>query len=377
MIRRLATRDGWAVKWEARMAAPIAGAPAALLPLVSVDPGPIPTAGDLGMAADPCVGRQRGGRRAGLDLLDSFLHRRGGGYHWAVSSPLTAETGCSRLSPHLAWGTLSLREIVQTARHRRAALPAQETAWTRALEAFEARLHWHCHFIQKLEDEPEIEIRNLHPGYDGLRMETHPLRLEAWCAGQTGLPYVDACMRALAATGWINFRARAMLCAVASYHLWLPWREPALHLARQFTDYEPGIHYSQIQMQSGTTGINTVRIYNPVKQGLDHDPLGNFIRRWCPELRDVPGAAVHAPWEVDPAELRRYGVRLGQTYPTRIIDHLGAARTAREAVWGVRRGQGFAEGAAGIQDKHGSRKAGLPDTGQRRTPPSRQRTLPL
>ena len=95
-------------------------------------------------------------------------------------------------------------------------------------------------------------------------------------------------MRALIETGWVNFRMRAMLVSFASYHLWLHWKEPALHLARMFTDYEPGIHYAQVQMQSGTTGMNTVRCYSPVKQGMDHDRDGEFARRWLPELARSP-----------------------------------------------------------------------------------------
>ncbi len=89
-----------------------------------------------------------------------------------------------------------------------------------------------------------------------------------------GYPFLDACMRSLRATGWLNFRMRAMVMSFASYNLWLPWRATGLHLARMFTDYEPGIHWSQVQMQSGTTGINTIRIYNVVKQGYDQDPRG-------------------------------------------------------------------------------------------------------
>ncbi|MFX9104969.1 FAD-binding domain-containing protein, partial [Acinetobacter baumannii] len=81
-----------------------------------------------------------------------------------------------------------------------------------------------------------------------------------------------------------------------SYHLWLPWRETGLHLARRFVDYEPGIHWPQVQMQSGTTGINTMRIYNPVKQAYDQDPLGRFVRAYLPELACVPDAFIHEPW---------------------------------------------------------------------------------
>ena len=85
---------------------------------------------------------------------------------------------------------------------------------------------------------------------------------------------VDACMRALRHTGWLNFRMRAMMASFSSYHLWLHWREPAMYLGGLFLDFEPGIHFSQFQMQSGTTGINTIRIYSPAKQAKDQDPQG-------------------------------------------------------------------------------------------------------
>jgi deoxyribodipyrimidine photo-lyase len=189
---------------------------------------------------------------------------------------------------------------VQATRARRyqvrALPPERRGGWSAALAAFEGRLHWHCHFIQKLESEPSIEFENLHRACDGLRENDFDAeRFEAWRAGHTGFPLVDACMRALQAGGWINFRMRAMLVSFSSYQVWLHWRQPARALARLFTDYEPGIHYSQVQMQSGTTGINTLRIYNPVKQSQDHDPEGAFIRRWVPELADVPTDWIHSP----------------------------------------------------------------------------------
>ena len=149
---------------------------------------------------------------------------------------------------------------------------------------------------------------------------------EAWKSGMTGYPMVDACMRALTATGWLNFRMRAMVMSFASYHLWLHWRKPALHLANLFTDYEPGIHYSQVQMQSGTTGINSIRIYNPIKQGVDHDPDGVFIRRWIPELRDC--------------SLYPYAVQAASQmngYPMPIVDEKTVRKYAADKLYGLRK----------------------------------------
>jgi deoxyribodipyrimidine photo-lyase len=360
VVRRLATRDGWARRWEERLGQEPLPAPHHLagprnVRLAPLPPGGLPGPEDLALPPDPCPGRQRGGRQAGLDLLDSFLAERGRGYVKGLSSPLTAAFCCSRLSAHLAFGTLSLREVVWASRHRRGP------------KAFEERLHWHCHFIQKLESEPDLEFREAHPATAGLR-QTDPRLLAAWEEGRTGLPFVDACMRALTAEGWINFRMRALLMAVASYHLWIHWRDSGLVLARRFVDYEPGIHWNQCQMQAGTTGINTVRIYNPVKQGLDHDPAGTYVRRWVPELAAVPLAHLHTPWTLTSAEQRAAGCVLGVHYPAPVVDHLQAARVARERVWGVRRGADFHERAAAIQERHGSRRSGLatPRAGQGR-----------
>ena len=145
-----------------------------------------------------------------------------------------------------------------------------------------------------------------------------------------------------------------MLMSFASYHLWLPWRDSGLHLARLFVDYEPGIHWSQCQMQSGSTSINTIRIYNPIKQGIDHDADGTFIRRWCPELAHLPADQIHEPW------------RVIDDHPRPIVDCAEAARQAKDRIWAIRRSAGFDRHADAIQHKHGSRKAGLKPTATRR-----------
>jgi len=360
VIRGLVSRDGWSRQWEARMSEPVADAPAALTPLPNLDVGTLPEAADLGLAPDPCRERQTGGRRAALGALDSFLASRGVAYSREMSSPVTAYRSCSRLSPHLAYGTLSMREVVQRTRHRRREVKALDRerrgTWAKSLSAFEGRLHWHCHFMQKLESEPRMEFENLHRAADGLReTEFEQTRFEAWCLGETGLPFVDACQRALGDTGWINFRMRAMLASFAAYHLWLHWRQPSLFLARQFSDYEPGIHYSQIQMQSGTTGINTFRIYNPVKQSRDQDPDGLFIRRWVPELAGVPVDYLHEPWLMGADLQRRYGCRLGGDYPEPLVDHAFEARRARARLRQLRAGGARVE-AQRILERHGSRR---------------------
>jgi deoxyribodipyrimidine photo-lyase len=242
-------------------------------------------------------------------VLADFLDHRSASYRGGISSPLRAPDACSRLSAHLAYGTVSLRHVVQATRARAAELPAQSRQ-RQGLNAFLSRLYWHCHFIQKLESEPELEWRNLHRGYDGLREPGwNPAHFEALQQARTGWPMVDACVAMLRETGWINFRMRAMLVSVAAYPLWLHWREVGLWLAREFLDYEPGIHWSQLQMQSGTTGINTTRVYNPVKQAQDHDPQGHFVRRWLPTMRRVPDSWLFEPWRMPESVQAACGAR--------------------------------------------------------------------
>jgi deoxyribodipyrimidine photo-lyase len=365
--RRMATRDGWAQRWDRLMAAAIVEPPRALRRLETAMSEPLPTPGDLGLAEDGCIDRQRGGRAAARDLLHSFLDARGRDYRRAMSSPLEGADACSRLSPHLAFGTVSMREVTQATWQRQRDLKlhaSRQTAPLRAsLVSFSGRLHWHCHFMQKLESEPAIELRDLHPALAGLRPAA-PDRavLEAWAKGETGYPFLDACMRSLRATGWLNFRMRAMVMSFASYNLWQPWRASGLHLARMFTDYEPGIHWSQVQMQSGTTGINTIRIYNVVKQGYDQDPEGVFVRRWVPELKDVPDRFIHEPWLWDGAPRL-----LGRAFPSPIVDLKASTEAAKTRVYAARKGRAFHEAADAIQEKHGSRRSGLPMTGRKRS----------
>ncbi|MGF2733890.1 FAD-binding domain-containing protein [Marinobacter sp. DUT-1] len=353
VVRRLRDRDRWDDEWSRVMKAGIHDAPAQLPPLPAGMHASSAWHPPQPACNDACPDRQAGGSTRGENLLTSFLERRCVGYQYNISSPVTAVRACSRLSPHIAYGTVSLREIYQQARaagQHRNTLPRKQ----RSLTSFRSRLHWHCHFIQKLEDEPELEFRAMHRELENLKNSPNDTeRLQRWQEGQTGWPLVDACMRALHHTGWINFRMRAMLMAVASYQLWLHWREPALHLARQFTDFEPGIHYPQAQMQSGLTGINALRIYNPVLQSQKLDPDGEFVRRWLPELAGVPAEMIHTPWLMTPAQKQRFG---GNTYISPVCDHEQAARTARRAIGEFRKQHVSRAETERVLKRHGSRK---------------------
>lgn len=355
VIRRLKSRDGWAQTWYNHMNRPCFKPPhKAIMVNEASDILPLPE--ELGLAADGLIEKQTGGRTEALKLLNSFLYERGEGYTKEMSSPLTAFNSCSRLSAYLAFGCISMREVLQATDKRTLEtkkLPyGTKGKWASAMRSFSGRLRWHCHFIQKLEDQPNIEFINMHPAYNGLRENSfNDSYFEAWKTGKTGFPMIDACMRALIATGWLNFRMRAMLMSFASYHLWLDWRKTSKYLAQLFTDYEPGIHYPQVQMQSGTTGINSIRIYNPIKQGIDQDPNGIFIKKWVPELKNMPIDFIHTPWEA-PAFIN--------DYPLPIVDEKTARKFAADQVYGLRKQQSHKSVTKQIINKHASRKATQP-----------------
>lgn len=362
VVRRLKNRNSWNGTWEQRMNAPQAIMPEKAL---SASVLTLPTTQMIVAKGVDKPKRQKGGRSHALELFNSFLDGRAAKFRGGISSPLSAVTAGSRLSPYLAYGCLSMREVVQATRDRRTwasevphLFPASLNS---GLVGFESRLHWHCHFMQKLESEPEMEFENLHHAHDNMRDEAlcdieSQRRLQAWSKGETGWPVVDACMAMLRETGWINFRMRAMLMSTASYLYWLHWRGSGLHLAREFLDYEPGIHWAQTQMQSGTTGINTLRIYSPIKQAQDQDPTGAFVRHWLPQLKQVPDTWIFEPYLMPKAQQLRYGCELDKHYPSPIVDIQQASRLARANITAARKQLGAYDETKAIIKKHASRK---------------------
>jgi len=345
VFRGLESRKGWSQKWEKHVSEKPTKEPKKINYIIELQSQDLPSSSNLKLKEDKCSHRIKGGRTQGIHRLNVFLNYKLEHYQYSLSSPLKAFEGCSRLSPYLTWGCLSLREVVQAIRNTK----------KKGSRAISSRLHWHCHFIQKLESEPDLENRELHPHMSGIR-KSNLIFLNAWSQGLTGVPFIDACMRALNNHGWINFRMRAMLMSFASYQLWLPWQESGVCMARKFIDYEPGIHWTQCQMQSGTTAINSLRIYNPIKQGYEHDPKGIFIRTWVKELQSLPTTSIHEPWEINLFHPNQSSFVLGKHYPYPIVDPISSAKTAREKLKAIRNKPGFFDHTIKILERHGSRK---------------------
>lgn len=375
VVRRLKTRDTWAQLREKRMQQPIIPIPQRIecyqLSQISNLPGKDTFSFEIPEGARV----QAGGRGEALKTLTSFLDKRGMQYMKNISKPGVSARHCSRLSAHIAYGTVSVREVVQQTEAKLANLDTQdknESYLAFNLKAFLSRVAWRCHFVQKLEQQPEIEFRCIHPAFEGMRENSLCEDFfEAWKSGHTGYPLVDAAMRSLHQNGWITFRMRAMLVSFASYLLWLDWRQTAPFMAKLFTDYEPGIHYSQFQMQSGVTGMNAIRIYNAIKQSTDHDPEGEFIRRFVPELKNVPTPWVHQPWLMPTIEQKDLGLMIGKDYPKPIIHFESAYKQARSRIADYMKTEGFKDIAKQTYQKLGSRMKRL----TRRNTPSKQMTF--
>lgn len=281
--------------------------------------------------------------------LQTFLNERGQIYASAIDSPLLAQDHGSRLSVHLAWGTISPRTVWQQTRRRLRGLDeasdGESLQWRESLEAFRTRLHWRDHFIQRLASEPEMEFRALHPAYRYLPIEQrHAHRyLQAWTSGQTGYPLVDAAMRCLNGTGFVNFQLRAMLVSFACHVLHLDWRSIHPALARSFRDYEPGIHLNQLQMQAGVTGINGLRVYSPLRQLMLQDPQLKFVQQWVPELK---GASLAELTLGDPS---RYD------YPAPIVEFGPRARQTLEQIYAIKRQEQRSPATLEVVNKHADR----------------------
>eukprot|EP00928_Gymnodinium_smaydae_P016169 TRINITY_DN16026_c0_g1_i1.p1 TRINITY_DN16026_c0_g1~~TRINITY_DN16026_c0_g1_i1.p1 ORF type:complete len:614 (-),score=74.81 TRINITY_DN16026_c0_g1_i1:104-1735(-) len=374
VVRGLSLSDPWEPIWQASLDSFMAVEPkqdpfgalasVASQKLHSLESVGILTPTQLGLDATRAADRpyrQQGGESKALELLRTFLSTRGEHYSGSISSPNTAWTACSRLSPYIAWGHISIRTLFRSVEEKKQVAKGK---WSRSLNAFLTRLYWRGHYCQRFEMRCWMEHRSLCEAWEHLRRgntfefgdlsllgeNTEQERIAAFKAGRTGYPMVDACMRCLLQTGWLNFRMRCMLVSFATFNLWLDWRAIAAHMAHCFLDFEPGIHYCQLQMQAGTTGRD-LRCYSITRQAKDQDPKGEFIRRYVPELANVRNEFIHEPWKKANASANS-----DSTYPSRIVDEVKTSKAAKSAVSAL---QKWVQTAG--EDRHGRTPPPLAD----------------
>ena len=360
VVRKLKDRDFWKRERDARMRIPLNETPTFSESILYE--GDIPTMDELNLNPRTLVSRPIPGEVAALKRLQIFLDEDSRKYSWAISSPVLSTKHGSVLSPYFTAGVLSLRRVVQETNlkikylRKNKLIIDDHSEWIQSLSSFRKRLAWRCHFIQKLEMEPNLDLVAQNPIIEkNLERKLDSEKFLRWKEGKTGWPFFDACMRQLTSTGWINFRMRAMMMSAASYNLWLPWRETGIFLAKQFLDYEPGIHWSQVGMQSGTTGINTIRAYSMTKQGRDHDPKGDYIRKWVPELSMVPTDFIHEPWKM-PESLQEVIIcRIGAEYPEPIVNELVSRKNGVSKSYSARTGDEARRISKKVLQVHGSR----------------------
>ena len=289
---------------------------------------------------------QKGGSKLAWRYANSFFKTRHEKYMSNISNPLLARESCSRLSPYIAWGNVSIRQIFQEA------VNSTTDSNKKHISAFISRLRWQAHFIQKFEMEHSMENESINKGYLKLKKSISERYQKAWRDGATGFPIVDACMRCLKETGYINFRMRAMLVSFFTHILWQPWQHASQHLSQLFLDFEPGIHFPQLQMSAGETGINLLRIYNPIKNSLKHDEDATFIKKWVPELKELPIPFIHEPYLMTPLDQQFNNFELGIDYPKPIVDIKTARKNASDILWKLKKDQTVQEESLRILKKH-------------------------
>ena len=266
--------------------------------------------------------------------LRQFLDSGVAGYSTERDRP--DRDGSSRLSPHLRFGEISPRQVWHAARFA----AAEHPKLAGDIDKFLSELGWREFCRHLLFDVPDLAERNLQPAFDAFPWKTDSRALRAWQRGQTGYPIVDAGMRELWHTGVMHNRVRMVAASFLVKHLLIDWREGEKWFWDTLVDADPGSNPANWQWVagSGADAAPYFRVFNPILQGEKFDPDGAYVRRWVPELKQMPDSAIHQPWTATPLELASAGVELGKTYPKPIIDHKMGRERALAAYASIRNG---------------------------------------
>ncbi|MBX3026150.1 deoxyribodipyrimidine photo-lyase [bacterium] len=321
-------RNAWLARYRAAPP-PVRGVPRLPAPVTDLASAPLPDATALG-AADDATAIPSGGEAAALRRLERFA--AGALRDYARDRDRPDRDGTSRLSPHLRFGTISVRRCVARAAAQAAAEPAAAAGAGKWID----ELIWREFYAALLAEHPRVLGGAFRRQLAGVAWNDDPAAFAAWCAGRTGYPIVDAAMRQLARTGWMHNRARMIVASFLTKDLLLDWRAGERVFMRHLVDGDPASNNGgwQWAASTGTDPQPYFRIFNPVLQGERFDPDGAYVRRYVPELRAVDARFVHAPW---------LAPRPPRDYPPPIVDH-AERRVAAIARYEAARAAGGADG---------------------------------
>ena len=239
------------------------------------------------------------------------------------------ENGTSGLSPHLAFGEIGPAQIWRATRSKVDAGEIDEGG----AQVFLSEVAWRDFSYVLLYHNPDLASQNYKPDFDLLPWRDAPDELEAWQKGQTGYPIVDAGMRQLWHTGWMHNRVRMIVASFLTKHLLIHWRHGEDWFWDTLVDADPASNSASWQWTagSGADAAPYFRVFNPITQGEKFDETGDYVRKWCPELADLPRKYLYQPWEAGPLILHEAGIKLGETYPYPIVDHNAGRQRALDA----------------------------------------------
>uniref|UniRef100_A0A7S4Q6T9 Cryptochrome/DNA photolyase FAD-binding domain-containing protein n=1 Tax=Alexandrium monilatum TaxID=311494 RepID=A0A7S4Q6T9_9DINO len=316
--------------WPERLSAPAFAVRSEPIDRLGLDSGVSPGGEDWGASIRKAWGDIS--ETAALRQLESYVQRKDGLhlYEKQRSRADLERNPNSKLSAYVRWGQISPHDIFWSVQD--AGLPREET------KTFGRRLFWRDLAYFQLHHFPEMRRRAIRAHYDAARWCTDKALLRLWQRGRTGYPLVDAAMRELRATGWVQQNVRMVAASFLTEFLNISWTEGAKWYEDELVDADHAIN-SMMWQNAGRSGIDQWNFLISPVEAKAQDPTGAYVRRWVPELAGLPSKYLHAPWDCPPNVLANCGVRLGESYPNRCILDLRAAREeAKRATLEMRRG---------------------------------------